>query len=179
MKFITILFLFFSVIVPSGNEDEKIAWNENQKLSWSDFKAAPKGNGYVASTSSGISFSYNFSYKETGEIIDLDVSITSYFYPENSWFISSEASEYILKHEQTHFDISELHARILRKKISETSFSKNLKIEIEAIYKSVEDKRRDMQHLFDDESDHSKIKEKEMEWEVFVEAQLKSYANWK
>jgi len=179
MKFIAIIFLFFSVIFPSANEDEKIAWNENQKLSWSDFKAPPKGNGFVASTSSGISFSYNFSYKETGEIIDLDVSITSYFYPEKSWFITSEASEYILKHEQTHFDISELHARILRKKISEASFSKNLKEEIEAIYKSVEDKRRAMQHLFDGESDHSKIKEKELEWEAYIAQQIKMYERWK
>ena len=88
MKFFFIIFLFFSIIIPSVNEDKKIAWNENYKLSWSDFKAASKGNGYVASTSSGISFSYTFSFTETGEIINLDVSITSYFYPENSWYVS-------------------------------------------------------------------------------------------
>ena len=179
MKFLTIIFLFFSVIIPSNNEDEKIAWSEKNKLSWSDFKAAPKGNDYVASTSSGISFSYTFSYTETREIIDLDVSITSYFYPNNSWYIPSEVSQYILNHEQTHFDISELHARILRKKISETTFTKNLKIEIEAIYKRVEDERRNMQHLFDKESDHSKIKEKELEWEAVVAKQLKKYKPWK
>lgn len=179
MKFFFIIFLFFSIIIPSVNEDKKIAWNENYKLSWSDFKAASKGNGYVASTSSGISFSYTFSFTETGEIINLDVSITSYFYPENSWFIPSEVSQYILNHEQTHFDISELHARILRKEISEATFTKNLKIEIEAIYKSIEDKRRAMQQLFDKETDHSKIKEKELEWEVVVAQQLKRYKDWK
>jgi len=179
MKLVTVLFFIFSVLGSSISEDEKMAWDENYKLSWSDFKAVPKGNGFVASTSSGISFSYKFSFTETGEILDLDVSILCYFYPENSWFIPSETSVYILKHEQAHFDISELHARILRKKISETTFSKDLKNEIEAIYKGVEEERQTMQHLFDAESDHSKIKEKELEWEAFVAQQLETYERWK
>ncbi len=179
MKLLTILFFIFSASITSLNEEDKIAWNSKVKLSWYDFKAAPKNNsGFVASTSSGISFSYTFSYKETGEILNLDVIITSYFYPNKSWYIPSEASDYILNHEQAHFDISELHARMLRKEISEATFSKNLKKEIEAIYNRVEKKRRDMQHLFDNESNHSKVKEKEKEWEIFISRQLNKYDRW-
>ena len=64
MKLITILLFisipFFSPIM----EEEKIEWSEEYQLKWSDFKATTaSGNGFVASTSSGIGFSY--SYRET------------------------------------------------------------------------------------------------------------------
>lgn len=36
-----------------------------------------------------------------------------------------------------------------------------------------------MQKLFDKESDHSKIKEKELEWEAFIKKQLEDYNDWK
>ncbi len=180
MKFIAFLLLAFLTISSSSLEEEKIEWNENYKLSWEDFKANPiASNGYVASTSSGISFSYSFSHNEVEELLDLKVSVTSYFYPEKSWFITTDVSSYILKHEQTHFDISELHARFLRKEIAETTFTKNIKEEIDAIYNRIENNRRKMQHLFDSESDHSKNKVKELEWEAYVTQQIKRYERWK
>ena len=178
MKLFTFLFIVSTMISPSAIEDEKIIWSEDYKLTWSDFKAPHRqGVSYVASTSSGMSFSYTSSNKN-GEI-DLKITIHSNFYPKSSWVNPEEASDYILAHEQAHFDISEIHARILRKKISETTFSKNSKKELTALYKSVEEKRVAMQRLFDKESDHSKIKAKEMEWEAFIKKQLLHYDRWK
>jgi len=178
MKIFAILFFVFSSISPSTLEDEKIVWNENYRLEWSDFRASHRsGVSYVASTSSGISFSY--SYSEKNGVIDLNITVQSNFYPESSWVNPKEASAYILAHEQAHFDISEIHARILRKRISETTFSKKIKKELTSLYNNVDGKRIAMQRLFDKESDHSKIKEKELEWEAFIKQQLKDYDRWK
>ncbi len=178
MKFIVvILFLASSYLVPTIDTD-KIAWSESRKLTWSDFRAkSASGVDYVASTSSGISFSY--SYKLVDDRINYKYEVESNFYPEESWYNPQYASSYILKHEQTHFDISELHARLLRKKISETNFSKNIKAEIEGIYQKVESLRRNMQNQFDSESEHSKNTEMEYRWEAFIEQQLKEYEHWK
>ena len=178
MKFLAILFFVFTSFLSSTIEDEKIVWNENERLSWSDFKAPHRsGVSYVASTSSGISFSY--SYSERNRKIDLNITIQSNFYPASSWVNPGDASDYILAHEQAHFDISEIHARILRKKVSETTFSKKVKKELTNLYNEVDKKRIAMQHLFDKESDHSKIKEKEYEWEAYIKQQLKEYDRWK
>ena len=178
MKLFTFLFFIFTMTSPSVLEDEKIIWSEDYRLTWSDFKAPHReGVPYVASTSSGVSFSYSIS-DNNGEI-DLKVTIHSNFYPESSWVNPVDATAYILAHEQAHFDISEIHARILRKEISETTFSKNLKKEITTLYNSVEKKRVSMQQLFDKESDHSKIKAKELEWEAFIIKQLQRYDRWK
>ncbi|GHC63038.1 DUF922 domain-containing protein [Ulvibacter litoralis] len=178
MKLFGIPILLFVFFFSSESDPVKINWDENKKLTWSDFKAQPsEGADYVASTSSGISFSY--SYKLLEEKLTYDFTVQSYFYPEESWYKEAYVSEYILKHEQTHFDISELHARILRKRISEASFSKAIKKEMKAIYQKVEGERQTMQNLFDSESEHSKNKEKEYQWEQYVTKQLNVYESFK
>ena len=178
MKFLYLLIFVTSLISPSIIEEEKIVWREDYRLSWSDFKAPHRqGVSYVASTSSGMSFSYSFA-DNNGEI-EIKATIHCNFYPESSWVNPAEASDYILAHEQAHFDISEIHARILRKKISESTFSANGKKEITDLYYDAEKERVAMQKLFDKESDHSKNKEKELEWEAFIKKQLEDYNDWK
>jgi hypothetical protein len=136
--------LFFAVVfsfllLPQSSK-EKILWKENQKLTWEDFRGKPiRSANFVASTHTGISFTYSYTLKN-GKM-DLKYSVESFFYPEESWFRPDKVSPYILKHEQTHFDISELYARILRKRLGEKSFSKNIKPEIEAVYRQVEQKK--------------------------------------
>ncbi len=178
MKFVAIILLLFLSFFSSEEVSDKIEWNENQKLTWVDFRGPrTKGGSYVASTASGISFSY--SHKEVNGVIDYDYTIKCHFYPNESWYDAKRATAYILKHEQTHFDISELHARLLRKRISEANFSNNVKTEIRALYDAAEVDRRVMQNRFDSESDHSKNKEMEYRWETFVEKQLKIYERFK
>ncbi len=178
MKLITVFILISLSFISKDEVADKIEWNENQKLSWADFRGPrTKGGSYVASTSSGISFSY--SHKEVNGVIDYDYTIKCHFYPNESWYDKTRASAYILKHEQTHFDISELHARILRKRISEASFSLNVKAEIRALYEAAEVDRRVMQNRFDSETDHSKNKEMEYRWEAFVAKQLETYERFK
>lgn len=174
IRLLIIVFVFFS----SENDPEKMSWNENSKLTWEDFQGEPKLNsGYVASTNSGISFSYSFSIDD--EKLSYDYKVSSFFYPESSWYIASKVDENILNHEQTHFDISELHARILRKKIDTFVFTKNIKKEIERIYAENEEDRVAMQHLFDKESDHSKNYENEQKWETYVKKEILVHEPWR
>jgi hypothetical protein len=162
----------------SYSEKEKILWSEDYKLSWADFKGSPNHNsGYVASTNSGISFSYSYGYKHDKLILDFEVSCI--FYPHLSWYIPSIVTDNTLNHEQTHFDISEIHARLLRKRITETEFTTKVEVEIESIYSQVEEERRAMQNRFDEETDHSNIRDKEVAWEKFVAQKLIELDEWK
>lgn len=172
MSFTIKFFLIFTLFFSSENDPIKIPWNANQKLTWADFQGKPElRSGYVATTNSGISFSYS---TRNGEVLT-NFEVHSYFYPETSWYIPSQVDQNILNHEQTHFDISELHARMLRKMISEANFTKKIKKEIDVIYKKVEISRREMQHNFDAETDHSKNKDKEKQWELYVLKELEKY----
>ncbi len=132
---------------------------------------------FVASTNTGISFQYSYSLKSGA--VNVEYSVESFFEPEGSWFLAERVTPYILKHEQAHFDISELHARILRKNLDGKKFTKRIKSEIESIYQKVEQQRRAMQTKFDVESDHSRNEEKEAFWQKYIANQLAQYHAWK
>ena len=177
MKLITtILLLFF--LAPDISEEEKIIWNEDRKLTWEDFQGEPSGPAdFVASTNSGVSFS--FSYKERNGVGTISYTVASNFYPALSWYRSSRVNEYILEHEQLHFDISELCARKLRKALSEIPEDRNFKANSEVVYQANEAHRRELQEQYDSDSDHSNVKEEEYKWRTYIAAQLKEYESWK
>jgi hypothetical protein len=174
--FATLLLLVFSI--PSEGDAVKMQWNENRQLTWNDFRGVPDaGDSYVASTNSGMSFS--FSYKVVNGKTTMEYEILCNFYPELSWFKPNLVSPYILGHEQTHFDISELYARKLRKAMEETSFSNNRKEEVSEIYQNLEKSRQELQTKYDFETDHSNNEPVEIQWRHFVANELKKYDLWK
>ncbi|MRT17946.1 DUF922 domain-containing protein [Vitellibacter sp. q18] len=173
-----LFFLLFALLQPPQLDSEKIFWNENEKLRWTDFRGNPlRTANFVASTNTGLSFQYSYSIKN-GEV-RVEYSVQSFFNPEGSWFLPDGVNPYILKHEQAHFDISELHARMLRKNLEGRKFSTKVKSEMEAIYQKVEQQRRAMQTKFDAETDHSRKKEKEATWQKFIAQKLTEYVRWK
>lgn len=176
MKFFFTL-LIFLLTLPQSNS-EKITWSESYKLSWKDFRGKPiRSASFVATTNSGISFQYSYSIKNNE--VSVDYSVSSFFEPSNSWYIPEKVNDHILKHEQLHFDISELHARMLKKNLEGKQFSKRVQFEIEKIYKKVEQKRRAMQTRFDAETDHSRNEKQELYWRKFIAQQLTEYEHWK
>ncbi|PKA83720.1 uncharacterized protein DUF922 [Ulvibacter sp. MAR_2010_11] len=178
MKLLIALFFISLMTFSSENNTEKIAWSEDYKLSWADFQGIPNGgSSFVASTNSGMSFS--FSYGSKNGVIEYDFTIESNFYPKLSWYRRGAVSDYILQHEQTHFDISELHTRIFRKRMEEATFSGKIKAEVYALYEKTEAERKEMQRRYDEETNHSQIQASEAAWQIFVAKQLREYGRWK
>lgn len=164
--------------IPSEVKEEKIIWAEGRKLTWKDFRGVPNGpDSYVASTNSGVSFS--FSYRERNGQGSVDFAVVSNFYPDLSWYRPSKVTNYILAHEQMHFDISELHARKLRSLLTDIPHDREFKEASEAIYERMEVERRQMQEQFDMESDHSNNEDAEYRWRKTVAQQLDLYEAWK
>lgn len=172
----TVILLLF--LIPSEIDEEKIPWNEDRKLVWADFKGVPNGpSDYVASTNSGISFSY--SYRERNGVGEIKFTVLSNFYPNLSWYRPSKVSDYVLAHEQIHFDISELHARKLRQRLAVIPHDRDFKSRAETVYSQIEADRREMQFQYDVETDHSNSKEEDFHWRDHIAEQLLVYADWK
>ncbi len=173
-----IFFAILFLLLGFQSEEEKIIWNLDRPLTWKDFRAnVPTNADFVASTNTGISFGY--SYSNNNGKIEVKFSIESFIHPEKSWVQKDKVDAYILAHEQTHFDISELFSRMLKKKLKEKKFSKQAKSEIEKIYHQNEKQRRAMQAQYDLESNHSRNKEREIYWRKYVSKQLTNYESWK
>lgn len=159
------------------NKNVRFSWEPNKRLSWSDFRGMPdRSSSYAATANTGISHTYAIDSR--GYLIKKASRVYANFYPNLSWYVPKLINETTLAHEQTHFDISELHARILRKTIAEYRFTRNSKAEIQAIYQKVEKARKVMQVDFDRQTNHSVDRQKERAWEAHVAQLLHKYRHW-
>ena len=164
---ILILALVFTGFNPANHpvkEENSIEWSESRKLKWSDFKdSPPRYTSNVALTSYRIKMTYLIEEDEIWFIVKCE------FIGDDSWVRRWGMNDYILNHEQKHFDLAEIHARKLRKKLSETSF-KGVKLRevdkiINRFYAEVWDECGEAQILYDEETDHSINKRSQSVWD--------------
>jgi hypothetical protein len=63
----------------------------------------------------------------------------------------------------------------MRKAFNEYAYTSDCESETKGIFEKYMQEERDMQAQYDEETDHSKIKDKQMEWEKKVEDLLQEY----
>lgn len=158
--------------IGQANAEELISWSANKKLTWADYKGSPKpGADAVASTATYLGIEYSFNNKGFG------YKITCSFSKTRSW--GSHKTDYILAHEQGHFDIAEIFARKLNWRMSEYRFDKNnFKTDLKKIYDEITREKEVMQNDYDRETNHSIKKEKQVEWLKKIDQALTEYRDF-
>lgn len=144
--------------LPSPENENLIPWSATRKLAWDDFLCEPKKEGEaVASTSTSLGLSYKVRENQLSFHISCDFS------KEKSW--GALKTDYILAHEQAHFDITEIHARKLYEAMYNYQFNPlTFKADIATLYNSIVKEKEDMQEAYDRQTDHSRQKAKQREW---------------
>lgn len=172
------LFIIFIFAMASMNNNPEglVDWNPERRLSWDDFRGRPDpatGNAALTSTSINIDYSYNTK--------QLRYTIRCQFDPYKSW--GRVRNRHILGHEQAHFDIAEIHARLLNKMLHDYRFNHaTVNDDIARIYDEVMKKHHEMQSAYDGETDYSRRPPLQEEWqERIFEAlsSLENYANYR
>ncbi|WP_317896978.1 DUF922 domain-containing protein [Aurantibacillus circumpalustris] len=170
------LFIFFSFNVFSQRtiapnirklKNDTVIWKQDSLLHKEDFKARGKSNGPLGYAATGI---FMYPGESGGELL---------FYVE-ALFIKSKSyitqySEYVLRHEQIHFDICELHARKLRQKMTNTNFKnvKNLQSETTKLYNKVSGELFKEQEKYDKDTEHGINSAKQKLWEEEIQNRIK------
>jgi hypothetical protein len=146
-------------IHPVEETEEYISWSAMRKLNWEDFRCEPKRNtDAVALTSTALGITYRMSNGE------LDYEITCSFSKIKSWGILK--TPYILAHEQGHFDITEIFARKLHQELLDYKFSRRTyRQDVNNIYDRVVKAKEAFQKAYDGQTDHSRNKTVQKEWE--------------
>lgn len=171
--FLSLLSLLFIQDKPTQN------WSNSYILDWADFKAKPRlHTTTVAVTASGLSFGYSTTTSSFGRVKNYEFTVEAQFYPEDSWYIKDRANNHILEHERLHFDITELYARKMRKRLENTNFSNNINQEMNAIYSETRRALSRIQDQYDLETNHSQLKEKQLEWQAFIKQELRKFAHY-
>ena len=109
---------FITLLSFSFVKDEFILWQENKKLKIQDFKADNKDTVKVnrqqfLGAISAIRIEYSSFQRNKNSVPDF--SIKTYFDLNESWMLLK--NDYVLQHEQIHFDLTELYARKMRKSV--------------------------------------------------------------
>lgn len=153
----------------TGNE-QMVDWNASRPLTWNDYKAPPDPNSdAAASTTTIIGVEYaispsRFSYK-----------VNCRFSKDHSWGLHK--TEYILRHEQGHFDIAEFFARMLHRELGAYEFnSRTYDRDLKIIYDQVMREKENMQNQYDRETNHSINRDNQEEWLEKIRKMLEASA---
>lgn len=109
---------FISLMSFSFVKDDFILWQENKKLKIQDFKADNKDTVKVNQQQflgaiSAIRIEYSSFQRNKNSVPEFNIK--TYFDPNESWMLLK--NDYVLQHEQIHFDLTELYARKMRKSV--------------------------------------------------------------
>src|SRR5688500_14674530 len=169
-----ILSLLFSMVY-TQSQNNLIERTPDWRLTWQDFKAQPDKNSTNAALTSS-SINIEFGYNNTG----LKYNIKCRFDQNLSW--GRIKNDYILAHEQGHFDIAEIHARKLHKSLKAYKFNmRTVGKDVNEIYGAVMKEHHAYQSQYDSETDYSRNVEKQGQWRDKIDQELNSlqeFANY-
>lgn len=161
--------LFFIVLFSLSfiiEKESKVEWS-TRRLTWEQY------TGPINPRSSGIASTYSYMDMHIVSVNSdsAEVNLVAVFLPNESWVSYKE--ETVLSHENGHFDITELYARILRKKIKETVFSATqFKSQLRKIYFEYDDKMDKYHDKYDDETEGSMNGKQQDTWEEKIKLKL-------
>ena len=170
-----LLLISFSVMGQSAPYDHQqyIEWNEFYPLSWDNFKGEPTENSIGdAGTAVKIMATPYYAGKK------IRYNVYALFNMQKSWGLEKDSA--LLAHEQLHFNIAELYARKIRKKVAELNVSgaKSLSFYNAEINKLLEESNAvDIQ--YDLETLHGAIRDKQRLWQKKIDAEMKALAGFK
>jgi predicted secreted Zn-dependent protease len=168
-----LVLFFFSLIAAAPADDSLIDWSASRKLTWNDFKAKPDAESSNAALTSS-TINVEFGYDKNG----LKHSITCRFNKLKSW--GRVKNDYILNHEQGHFDLAEGYARQLHRELIEYVFKKeSVSNDLNTIYSRVMRQHMQAQDQYDKQTDHSLDTAKQSAWDIKIRSMLKELEGFK
>jgi len=176
-RYILTIILFLPLIIIAQNTKSKegniITWTKDSPLTWADFKGGAENadKQEAAAVYTQLTMTPDAKNKDTVKYFIYAQAVKN-----KSWRLKTANTDYLLKHEQTHFDISELFAREFRKELSETAFTtKTLNNQIEKLFKKYYKLLGEEQTKYDKETVHSINKDKQEEWNNKIKEELSLY----
>ena len=153
--------------------DTNLVWNEHYSLQWHDFRGKA-GTGSIGDAGTVVHI------KAKPFIVNKQIhyDVRAIFNREKSW--ARDTSRTLLNHERLHFDIAELYARKIRKKVSELrrrgvddigTFNDAIK---ELLLES-----NDVDAQYDAETLHGALSRKQAEWVRKVGQELADLKNYR
>lgn len=161
-------------------KEDAIVWAQRRPLAWSDFKGpAPAEVGPVAAQTS---YALLHGAGCTGS--KFEFRVVAAFVPDKSWVRTSmlrspAESTRALRHEQTHFDITEVHARRLRRYYTELMAPCRIASgDLAAAASRIGRDEKAAQAQYDAETDNGRTTAQQTRWDKDISSQLTALAKY-
>ncbi len=167
-----LILVLFSTSLQVG---DTIIWSKEKNLTWKDFQGkVPAQDPHVSL--SRVEIRYESQVDKQGK---MTMNIESVFIKNLSWVKQDRKSDHILRHEQYHFNITEVWARKLRKEIVSKKWNtKTFEKEFNTLFKKMMAQTLKEQKRYDDETNHSKVFAKQSEWERDIDTELSNLKDY-
>jgi hypothetical protein len=156
-----------------NDSQDLIEWNEYYSLTWEDFQGTPDKQA-IGDAGTAVQIKAKPFYVKD----QVQYDVEALFNRKKSW--SRGKSESLLQHEQLHFDIAELYARKIRKKINDMEEKGVNDIrEYNAAIRDLLEQSNEADQRYDLETLHGALSKKQAVWETKVKEQLIGLKDYK
>ncbi len=161
--------LFLTIILPFPKTQDTqsiIEWSKERRLKWSDFKGTPDEEILAYALTA-----YKIEILPSDVLVDENNNIQNYdlltvvanFYSNHSWVHTK--SDYLLTHEQLHFDIAALYAYKMKTEFRKLKKQKVANFDAYTkVYAELWAECRKTQATFDNETNHGQLIEENDRW---------------
>lgn len=154
-----------------------ISWVSDYRLKVEDF-AAPIPANAKESIKGLTNAIIDVNYEQKGDAVQ--VSVECFFRKSESWIKNNMNQTYVLAHEQGHFDIAEIYARKIRKKLQATKLhKKNGAEQIKKIWDKLYKSYLKEQDKYDKATSHSFKEKQQQEWVNKIAKEIKKLDDYK
>jgi len=153
--------------------DHAFAWSARRPLTWNDFQGSPPSEGPEGAKTSYTLYSV---WKCRGDVFEFRV--VAGFRPRQSWVKAivlddSTQRRSVLRHEQTHFDLAEVHARRMRRAFGDLARPcAKTDAELSAVGQRVTQEETAEQRRYDGETNHGLLADQQAAWTRDVNLRL-------
>jgi hypothetical protein len=153
--------------------DRAFPWSAGRLLAWSDFQGSPPSAGPEGAKTSYTLYS---AWKCRGDVFEFRA--IAGFRPRQSWVKASVLNDStqrrtILRHEQTHFDLAEVHARRMRRAFGDLAHPcARTDAELSALAQRLAQEEKAEQRRYDAETDHGLLADPQAAWSRDVAQRL-------
>jgi hypothetical protein len=154
-------------------QDRAFAWSAGRRLVWDDFQGSPPTAGTEGAKTTYALYS---AWKCRGA--DFQFRVVAGFRTTQSWvkpavLRDTAQSRSILAHEQVHFDLAEVHARLMRRYFTGLAGAcRKTDAQLGALAQQMEDAAAAEQRRYDAETNHGLLADRQAQWSVQTRRRL-------
>ena len=157
------------------SDPDSLDWKSTPKLTWGHFKGEPPDDEVIVDEDAECYCDILYGYSFKGGKFTFWVKAV--FRPSKSWVKEGKQNDELLNHEQGHYDLAEVTARLVRKKFKALGTNPS-DDEIAKAYAEAFKEGKDLQEQYDKETKHGTDKTKQAEWDKKIKNKLNELSTY-